>query len=81
MKEAFLRERGWYQWYNPDYWCHAQFDAPGRDATNWGLSTEDAYQFETEPETKEKILQGMDFRRMAERTLSNMAFQKKEPGQ
>lgn len=71
-KEAFLKERGWYQWYNPDYWCHKQFSTNGADETYRGMSTEEAYLFETDEEAKNKILQGMELYHSALSCLSNM---------
>lgn len=32
-KPTFLKARGQYQWYTPDYWCHERFAAPGVDPT------------------------------------------------
>lgn len=46
-KKEYLKTRGWFPWYNEDYWCH-----PSRkpyaycDCTNWGSSLEDAFMHE-----------------------------------
>ena len=43
MKRAykFLKARGWYQWYNDDYWCHSSIttDDSIQDNTNYGMHT------------------------------------------
>lgn len=47
FKEAYLKERGWFEWYNKDYWCH-----PNKrpysfcDCTNWGVSFTEAFRIE-----------------------------------
>jgi hypothetical protein len=75
-KWALLKERGWYQWYNDGYWCHEQFAAPGVDPTTRGLSTNEAYSFETDHESKEKTLKGMALYFGALNALSNLGFRK-----
>lgn len=75
-KSAFLKLRGWYQWYNPDYWVHEQFAAPGVDPTTRGLSTDEAYSFETDPESRRKTLAGMEMYFSALNALSNLSFRK-----
>lgn len=71
-KVEFLESNGWYQWYNPNYWCHEQFASKGVDPTTRGLSTEEAYEFETDPVAREKILKGMALYFGALRALSNL---------
>lgn len=77
-KVKFIRSKGWYQWYNPEYWVHSQFDRPDRDHTNWGMRLEDAYQFETSDDVKVKIVEGMDYKHSAITALSNMAFRQRK---
>lgn len=57
-KAEFLKSRGWFQWYNENYWCHEQFGS--KDCTNYGLSLNNAYEFETDKQAKTKILRGMN---------------------
>lgn len=76
-KVDFLKSRGWYQWYNPDYWCHEQFASEGVDPTNRGLSTDDAYLFETDMDAKDIILKGMEIHFSAVNALSNMWYRRK----
>ncbi|MEK6881381.1 MAG: hypothetical protein AABY22_17290 [Nanoarchaeota archaeon] len=47
-KETFLRERGWYTWYNEDYWVHEKTveDLKRQDPTNYGLTLNEAHEFE-----------------------------------
>lgn len=78
-KENLLKERGWYQWYNPNYWCHEQFSAPGVDPTNRGMSTDEAYLFETNEESRKKTLAGMALYHGAVNALSNMWYRSKRP--
>ncbi len=44
----WLKERGWYQYYNPEYWVHPKTieDPEVQDYTNYGLSLEKAIAFE-----------------------------------
>lgn len=77
-KVNFLKSRGWYQWYNPDYWCHEQFATNRRDPTNWGMSTNEAFAFETDEESRQKTLAGMDILFTAQQTLSNLGTRKYE---
>lgn len=58
-KQAFLKQRGWYQWYNDNYWCHEQFGENGRDPTSYGMSLQEAYKFETDPKIRKEIMLGM----------------------
>lgn len=48
-KTAFLIDKGWSTWYNPDYWVHPKIvqDETKQDYTNYGMSLEQAYEFET----------------------------------
>lgn len=71
-KAELLKSRGWYQWYNEHYWCHKQFAAPGIDETTRGLSTDEAYAFETDEESRAKTLKGMAMYFSALRALSNL---------
>lgn len=73
-KTEFLKARGWFQWYNDNYWCHAQFGSDERDCTNWGMTLDNAYGFETNPEIREKILSGMDLMFNAKKALSNLTM-------
>lgn len=47
-REELLRERGWSQWYNPNYWVHPKtiINPYVQDYTNYGMSLEEAYEFE-----------------------------------
>jgi hypothetical protein len=40
-QHKFLSSRGWYQWYNDDYWCHSSIttDPKIQDNTNYGMDT------------------------------------------
>lgn len=58
-KHEFIKSKGWYQWYNENYWCHSQFDTEQTDCTNWGMSLDEAYKFETDIESKKNTLTGM----------------------
>jgi len=49
-KVEFLKSKGWYDYYNPDYWCNSKFGSASVDCTNRGMSLEDAYKFETDKE-------------------------------
>lgn len=71
-KSSFLKSRGWYQWYNPLYWCHEQFGSEGRDPTKWGMSTDEAYEFETNPDSKQKTLMGMSMIAAGHKILSEL---------
>lgn len=53
-KITFLKERGWSTWYNEDYWVNPKVieDPKSQDYTNYGLSLEDAYAWETEEGSK-----------------------------
>jgi hypothetical protein len=44
----FLKERGWSTWYHPDYWVNPKtIENPViQDYTNYGMSLEQAYEFE-----------------------------------
>lgn len=75
-KATFLKERGWYQWYNPNYWCHKQFAKTRGDETYWGMGTEEAYAFETDPESREKTLEGMKIFGAIEQAASNLWYNK-----
>lgn len=77
-KPAFLRERGWSTWYNENYWVHPRFGGQGRDHTNWGLGTDEAYAYETNPESKEQTLKGMALYAGVQKALSNLGFQRSE---
>lgn len=70
----YLKSCGWYQWYNPSYWCHEQFASASRDPTNWGMSTDEAYLFETDEESKAKTLAGMNILSNALQTMSNLGL-------
>lgn len=72
-KEKLLTERGWYQWYNPDYWCHAKMAVEGIDETHRGLSTDEAYAFETDEKERKKILIGMGIHFGVLKAISEMA--------
>lgn len=47
-KEQFLKDRGWFMWYNKDYWCHEKTikDKTRQDCTYYGFSLEDAIKYE-----------------------------------
>jgi hypothetical protein len=53
MKE-YLEERGWGTWYHPNYWVHKKVIANPevQDYTNYGMTLEEAYRFETENHPK-----------------------------
>lgn len=59
-KRKLLKERGWYPWYNDDYWCHEQFSTNGTDPTYRGLSLNDAYRFETDETFRRGIVRAAD---------------------
>lgn len=69
-QQDFLKSRGWFQWYNPDYWCHQQFGNEERDCTDYGLSIDDAYEFETNPKSREVYLVAMNAIFKARKILS-----------
>jgi|GEM_PF-4499739 len=71
-KKKFLESKGWFTWYNPNYWCHEQFGNEERDCTSWGVSLEDAYEFETNDERRNKILEIMEFKFSALKAASNL---------
>lgn len=47
-KRDYLISKGWHTWYSPNYWVHTKLivDSSRQDYTNYGLSLEDAYDFE-----------------------------------
>lgn len=49
-KTAYLKERGWGQWYHEDCWVHPKLVAKPemQDYTNYALPLDDAYRFESE---------------------------------
>lgn len=49
-KEVVIRDAGWSQWYNPNYWVHKKTvkDQSIQDHTNYGMNLDQAYEFETE---------------------------------
>lgn len=51
-KEKFLRKKGWSTWYNDNYWVHEKTiaDPSRQDHTNYGMSLEEAYNFEVNNE-------------------------------
>lgn len=55
-EKEYLKSKGWFTWYNENYWCHNQFDSEERDCTNWGMNIDDAYKFEIDPVFRNKIL-------------------------
>jgi hypothetical protein len=71
-RAAFIESCGWFQWYNPLYWCHTQFNAEDRDCTNWGMTLGEAYRFETCEHCKKLILDAMDFKFKAHKLLSEL---------
>ena len=48
-KEKFLKDNGWHTWYNEEYWVHQKTisDSSRQDYTNYGMSLDKAYEFET----------------------------------
>ena len=50
FKVKFLESRGLHTWYHHDYWVHRKLvKYPDRqDYTNYGMSTDRAYEFEME---------------------------------
>jgi hypothetical protein len=46
--DAWLPERGWYTWYNDNYWVHEKLvaDPTRQDPTDYGLNAKMAYAFE-----------------------------------
>jgi hypothetical protein len=76
-KEKLLIERGWYQWYSQKYWCHQQFNTSERDCHNFGMSLDEAYEFETCPAKRRKILEGIELKSYALKALSNLRRQEK----
>lgn len=71
-KAKLLREAGWYDWYNPDYWCHEQFGGIGKDPTYRGMSLEAAYEYETKPERRGEINRAIDAGASMMRAFSNL---------
>lgn len=53
-KRSALTAAGWHLWYNHNYWVHSKtiIDPARQDYTNYGMSLEDAYRYETDPESK-----------------------------
>lgn len=47
-QQKYLKEKGWYTYYHPEYWCHEMFSSPSKDPTNWGKSLHDAFQYQSE---------------------------------
>lgn len=47
-KQDFLRSRGWYTWYHPNYWVHEKLvrKPQAQDCTNYGMALDDAVRFE-----------------------------------
>jgi hypothetical protein len=75
-KAEFLKSRGWFQWYDPNYWCHKQFDGEERDCTDWGLSLDDAYKFETDIKEKLKILNAIRTTETGRKILSELNYER-----
>lgn len=50
FKIDFLESRGWHTWYHHDYWVHKKLvkDPTRQDYTNYGMNTDQAYEFEME---------------------------------
>lgn len=50
MKEALLIQKGWSLWYHHDYWVHPKtiVDPTRQDHTNYGMSLDKAYEYETQ---------------------------------
>jgi len=46
--EEFLKSRGWYTWYNYNYWVHEKTvkDPSRQDCTYYGFTKEDAVKYE-----------------------------------
>lgn len=53
-KSEFLLENGWSQWYHDDYWVNPAIvaDETRQDYTNYGLTLEAAYKWQTETPDK-----------------------------
>lgn len=47
-KQDFLRSKGWYTWYHPNYWVHSKLitNPKAQDETNYGMTLDAAYDFE-----------------------------------
>lgn len=50
MDAAFLKSRGWHQWYNDNYWVNPKCiqDPQAQDYTNYGMSLEQAIKYEND---------------------------------
>jgi hypothetical protein len=49
-KIDLLKQNGWHTWYNENYWVHTKtvVNPKVQDYTNYGMSLEAAYEFETQ---------------------------------
>ncbi len=47
--QNFLIEKGWHQYYNPNYWVHPDSveDPKSQDYTDYGMNLEDALYYES----------------------------------
>ena len=45
QKIAYIKKKGWEQYYNPNYWVHPKTveDKTRQDYTNYGFNAEEAY--------------------------------------
>ena len=68
----FIKKLGYYAYYNKDYWVNEKFGSDVRDHTNYGMSLEDAYRYETDKEFSCKVDDGMDFHHRSVVALSNL---------
>ena len=71
-KEKVLKDNGWYQWYNKNYWVNDSHAPEGSDPTYYGLSTEEAYKVVTDGDYAKKDKQAMDLHKSAMLCLQNM---------
>jgi hypothetical protein len=75
----WLVRRGWSTWYNPEYWVHPDSveDPAQQDYTNYGMTWEDALQYERigKPKHRPMGLPGLSRMQMAIATegLTKMA--------
>lgn len=53
-REEYLKEKGWGQWYNDDYWINPKMISDkGQDYTNHGMNVWDAYRLQKKWEKEE----------------------------
>lgn len=54
MTDEYLKSQGWYQWYNPNHWCHKKLAPEGYDETYWGVNKTEAIIWQKKWEKKDE---------------------------